>query len=155
MPPTQAEREAEGAEGASEDMPGTPAPIEIIVHDLDQARAVLKLAGELGLKVQLRSAPYASAYAGVGYLHALGNHLEHELLIDCHDDAGLVMAALRAGCGKIIFAGADDMVSKLTDMADQRSAQIRPEPCRPEGLLTLSPGESADAIRERLSNLRI
>ncbi|MGI9434695.1 MAG: hypothetical protein ACR2Q4_07700, partial [Geminicoccaceae bacterium] len=63
---------------------------EIVIHHLEQARAVLGLADEFGLAVQLRSAPGAAAYAGVGYLHALGEAAGHELVIDCLDDPGLV-----------------------------------------------------------------
>ena len=76
-----------------------------MVHHLEQARAALAAAAELGCAIELRSAPGAAGYAGVGYLKALGDEVGHELLVDCGDDAGLVMAALRTGCRRIAFSG--------------------------------------------------
>ena len=78
-----------------------------MVHHLEQARAALAAAAELGCAIELRSAPGAAGYAGVGYLKALGDEVGHELLVDCGDDAGLVMAALRTGCRRIAFSGSD------------------------------------------------
>ncbi|HSA80461.1 MAG TPA: hypothetical protein VLE23_06535, partial [Geminicoccaceae bacterium] len=60
-----------GAEGAL-------SPVEVGIHDLGQARAALAAAAELEVAIQLRSAPDAAAYAGVGYLQALGAAAGHE-----------------------------------------------------------------------------
>ncbi|MGI9436114.1 MAG: hypothetical protein ACR2Q4_15015, partial [Geminicoccaceae bacterium] len=102
------------------------------------ARAVLGLADEFGLAVQLRSAPGAAAYAGVGYLHALGEAAGHELVIDCLDDPGLVMAALRTGCRKIVFSGAHNSHQRLAEMAEQQNSAVRHEENLPDSLLILS-----------------
>ncbi|MGH6885964.1 MAG: hypothetical protein ACREGK_07810 [Geminicoccales bacterium] len=111
---------------------------QIAVHDLDQARAALAAAEEAGMPIQLRSAPDAAFYAGVEYLRALGDEVGHELLIDCADDAGLVMAALRTGCRKLAFSGDAEVAEKLADMAGQLGAELRHETAPPEVLL-LSP----------------
>jgi len=130
-----------------------PALPEIIVHNLEQARAALGAAKQLGQNVQLRSAPDATAYAGVGYLHALGEALGHELVIDCHDDPGLVMAALRTGCRKIIFSGPEDTHQRLVDMAEQKQAWVRLETTLPSLHLPLLPEDGAERVQEWLHAL--
>ena len=74
-----------------------------MVHHLEQARAALAAAAEAGCAIELRSAPGAAGYAGVGYLKALGEQAGQELVIDCGEDAGLAMAALRTGCRRLAF----------------------------------------------------
>lgn len=120
------------------------AALEVIVHDLRQARDALAAAAELGAPMQLTSAPGAAAYAGVGYLHALGRAAGHELLIDCGDDAGLVMAALRTGCRRLVFSGSSETFARLDDMADQLGATIRHD-MEPAPVLELQPADDARA----------
>jgi hypothetical protein len=116
--------------------------LEIAVHDLDQARAALEAAEEAGVPVSLRSAPDAAGYAGVGYLKALGDEVRHEIVIDCGDDAGLVMAALREGCRRLVFSGSGEVAQKLADMAGQIGAELRHETVPPDALV-LSPEDDA------------
>ena len=110
-------------------------PVEVVVHHLEQARAALAAASDLGCAVQLRSAPGAAHYAGVGYLKALGDAAGHELLIDCADDAGLVMAALRTGCRWLTVSGSGELAAKLADIAAQRGATLRHETTPPDVVL--------------------
>lgn len=119
-------------------------PPEIVVHDLEQARAVLRSAGDWAVKVQLRSAPGAAAYAGVGYLHALGEASGQMLLIDCGDDAGLTMAAMRAGCRKLEFSGSDDLHSRLQQMVELLGGRVHGPACPPPPRLVLSPDDDGD-----------
>jgi hypothetical protein len=100
---------------------------EVVVQDLDAARAALAEAARRGEPVELRSAPDAAAYAGIGYLQALGAAAGQELLIDCGDDAGLVMAALRSGCRKLAFSGSRATAARLADMAAELDAELRHE----------------------------
>ena len=116
-----------------------------MVHHLDQARAALAAAAEIGCAIELRSAPGAAGYAGVGYLKALGYEVGHELLIDCGDDAGLVMAALRTGCRRIAFSGTAELGRRLTDMAEQLGATLVVEAQAPE-VVTLQPEDDAAAV---------
>lgn len=120
-------------------------PPEVIIHHLDQARDVLHIASKLGCAVQLCSAPGAANYAGVGYLHALGQAVHHDLIIDCGHDPGLAMAALRTGCRKIRFSGQDETRKALRDMANQVQAELLdpPEDERPSLALLMNeePGE--------------
>jgi hypothetical protein len=123
---------------------------QVVVHDLDQARAALEAARALGIAIELRSAADAAAYAGVGYLKALGELAGQELLIDCGDDAGLVMAALRTGCRCLAFSGPADLATRLADMAAQLDAEFRHETTPPACLELAPEADAARACREWL-----
>lgn len=122
----------------------------MVVHDVAQARAALAAAAALGVAIQLRSAPDAAGYAGVGYLQALGHAIDRPLLIDCGDDPGLVMAALRTGCARIAFAGPEDAAVRLSQMAEQLGATVVHETV-PPAVLSLAPDDdAATAVRDWL-----
>ena len=118
------------------------------MHHLEQARAALAAAAAAGCPIQLRSAPGAAGYAGVGYLKALGEQAGQELLIDCGDDAGLVMAALRTGCRRLVFAGAEEVGRRLAEIAEQLGAELVAEAHAPE-ILILEPEDDAAALLRR------
>jgi hypothetical protein len=122
----------------------------VVVHHLEQARAALATAAEAGCAIQLRSAPGAAGYAGVGYLKALGEQAGEELVIDCGDDAGLVMAALRTGCRRLVFQGSEKVRRRLEDMAERRGAELVAEAPAPEMLILLPEDDAAAALRSRL-----
>ena len=117
----------------------------VVVHHLEQARAALAAAAEIGCAIELRSAPGAAGYAGVGYLKALGDAVGHELLIDCGEDAGLVMAALRTGCRRIAFSGSAEQGRRLAEIAEQVGATLCIEG-RPPEVIMLQPEDDAAAI---------
>jgi hypothetical protein len=118
---------------------------QVVIHDVEQARAALAAAAEIGCALELRSAPGAAAYAGVGYLKALGDEVGHELLIDCGDDAGLVMAALRTGCRRVAFSGSAELGRRVGDMAEQLGATLVLEP-QPPDVVMLQPEDDAAAV---------
>ena len=117
-------------------------PPQIVVHDRAQAEAALAAAAELDCAIWLRSAPDAAAYAGVGYLKALGDAVGHEIVVDCGDDAGLVMAALRTGCRRLAFSGPAAVSQRLAEMAAEMGAWYRHEAQAPH-VLCLSPDDDA------------
>ena len=117
-------------------------PPQVVVHDRAQAEAALAAAEELGCAIWLRSAPDAAAYAGVGYLKALGDLVGHEIVVDCGDDAGLVMAALRTGCRRLAFSGPAAVSQRLAEMAAEVGAWYRHEVAAPP-VLCLSPDDDA------------
>jgi hypothetical protein len=117
-------------------------PPQVVVHNRAQAEAALVAAAELGRAIWLRSAPDAAAYAGVGYLKALGELVGQEIVIDCGDDAGLVLAALRTGCRRVAFAGPAAVSQRLAEMAAQLGAWYRHETQVPH-VLCLSPDDDA------------
>ena len=129
-------RAAQGVSGA-----------QIVVHHLEQARAALRAAAEAGCAIELRSAPGAAGYAGVGYLKALGDQAGQELWIDCGDDAGLVMAALRTGCRRIIFSGGDEARRRLGDMAGRLGAALTGETGTPQTLMVRPEDDAAAVLR--------
>ena len=122
----------------------------VVVHDLEQARGALAAAAELGCAIQLRSAPGAAAYAGVGYLMALGEAAGHELLIDCGDHPGIAMAALRAGCRRLSFSGAADTAQRLREMAEQLGAVLVHETGPPDALQLAPQDYAAAMVRAQL-----
>lgn len=125
-------------------------PLDVIIHHIAQAQSALEAARQQDIAIQLRSAPGAAAYVGVGYLKALGDAVEHELLIDCHDDAGLVMAALRTGCRKLVFSGDPQDLERLRQMAESQDALLhRPDDSSPPSII-LSPDDDEKAIRSKL-----
>lgn len=122
----------------------------VIVHDLGQARQVIEIAERLDLAIELRSAPDAAAYAGVGYLHALEAALGRPLVIDCGDDAGLVMAALRTGCCALVFGGPDELFERLADIAGQQGAMVRHERGRPDAVVLEPEDRAGPVLAEKL-----
>jgi hypothetical protein len=122
----------------------------IVVHDLEQARGALDVAAEAGCAIELRSAPGAAAYAGVGYLRALGAAAGQELLIDCGDDPGIALAALRAGCRRLAFSGAAEVARRLVEIAEQLGAVLMLETTAPEVLALAPEDDAAAALRAQL-----
>jgi hypothetical protein len=123
---------------------------QVVVHHLEQAQGALAAAAELGCAIRLRSAPGAAAYAGVGYLEALGEAVGHEILIDCGDDPGIVMAALRAGCRRLAFSGAAATARRLRQMAEQTGAILVHETAAPDALDLTPDDDAAAMVRARL-----
>jgi hypothetical protein len=72
--------------------------------------------------------------------------LGHEIVLDCGDDAGLAMAALRTGCRRLAFSGPAAVSQRLAEMAAQLGAWYRHEaeaPPTSPAMLWLSPDDDA------------
>jgi hypothetical protein len=110
-------------------------PATIIAHDYHQARAAIGFSPAL----RIASAPHFAAFAGVGSLRALEQALGHTIIADCGDDAGLVMAALRAGLRDILFTGDVRLRQALQEMAQAVGGRVRFELDPP--VIRLEPGE--------------
>ncbi len=100
-------------------------PLFVQVHDLSQARAVLGWAAAGGHAAVPVTAPGMAAFAGVGFWHAVEVALGHPVIIDCADDAGLVLAALRQGARDLLFTGPAAVARKLDSIAGQLGGRIR------------------------------
>jgi hypothetical protein len=81
-----------------------------IVHSLDEARAMLAAAREHGLAARLVSPPGAAAYLGVAYFWALVEAARAEFpdvavdaVMDCGDDPGWALSALRTGFKRVVL----------------------------------------------------
>lgn len=114
----------------------------LVVHGIDDALQAVAAARGIGGPVTLISAPGAAAYAGPLWFKALVEQarvaapdLTVSGVLDCDDDAGHAMAALRAGVEAIVFTGDDAVADKLSAMAETTGAHVhrsRPSCCDPE-----------------------
>jgi len=115
----------------------------IAIHSLTHAVAALRAAVEAGRPITLLSAADAGIYAGAGWFAALVAAAREAVplaqsmaWLDCGDDAGAAMAAIRAAVEGVIFTGRADVAARLADLATQ--AGIRLETTRPEPLVDLA-----------------
>ena len=85
------------------------------------------------------SADHVAAFAGVGFLRGVEERLGRSVIADCGDDAGLVMAALRAGLATCCSPATERPRPGLAEMAEALGGRLR------VGLdgrsLALEPGE--------------
>lgn len=126
--------------------------VAVIIHDLGHARAALAAAADVGVAVQLWSAPGAAAYAGAGWFDALvrlarRDHPDADVqaVLDCADRADLAQAALRQGLRGICFRGSKAAAARLADIAAQYDATLHRRP--PNALDLLYVEDPFDACR--------
>jgi hypothetical protein len=101
----------------------------IIIHSLDHALA----AAALGSPLVLRSAVGAGGFAGVGWFAALveavmARHpdLAVTFILDCADEVGTAMAALRRGLTHLRFSGPAAVAAKLAALGAILDEDDRP-----------------------------
>ena len=106
-------------------------PHRIIVHSLDHARAALAAAAAAGVPVTLASAVGAGGYAGPLWFKALIEAALREhpgmsaaAVLDCGDEPGTTLGALRAGIKRVRFSGAAEVRARLAAIAAQLGAAI-------------------------------
>ena len=139
--------------------PSRDAPV-IIIRSLAHAIAALGAAAETGRPVVIASAPDAGIYAGPGWWRALIEGAREAVpaaqftaFLDCGDDAGAAMAAIRAGIEAVVFTGHADVVRRLADIAAQAGASLVTE--RPAPALDLGDPFFADddSVRRRCAEI--
>lgn len=103
----------------------------LIFRSFDQARAALAVARETRQAVTLLTAPDAAARLGVDVLKSMIDQAaaavpgaDFAAVIDCGDQPGLALAALRAGWRRLVFAGTAETVAKIADLARQQGAEV-------------------------------
>ena len=86
----------------------------------------------------LASAPDAGGYVGPGWFSALVTAARETIpearfsaFLDCGDNVGAALAAIRAEVEGVIFTGCADVVRRLADIAQQHRVQF--ETSRPAG----------------------
>jgi hypothetical protein len=111
----------------------TDSTAPVIVHSLDQALAAAVAAEALAVPLTLRSAPGAAGYAGVGWFAAIASILAEKhptlsatLILDCADEAGTAMGALRRGIAHLRFTGPPEVATKLTALGAILDTDTRP-----------------------------
>jgi hypothetical protein len=100
-------------------------PPAVIVHGLDDARAVLAV----GRPVTFLSAPGAALYAGVGWWRALvaaacQGQVPAPDILDCGAAAGRVLDALRAGQGLLVLHAEPAVFADLAQRAAAQGAML-------------------------------
>ncbi len=103
----------------------------IIVHNLEHALAALSAAGRLGTAVTLASPPGAAAYLGaavfrdmIGRAAAAHPGVEMRAVLDCGDDPGLALGALRQGIKWVRIEAPEEVRARLGDIAAQLGAAL-------------------------------
>lgn len=103
----------------------------IIIHDLDHARAALAAAAACDRPVILMSAPGASGTVGAPWFlrvvaHAAAEHpdAKWDAVLDCADQPGHVLAALRQGAAAVRFTGPKATAAKLAAIAGRYGARL-------------------------------
>ena len=131
----------------------------IIIHSLDEAKAAVTVAANLGLPITLRSAPGAAAYLGAQVFRdmiaeATGPDcaITVTAVFDCGDDPGLALGALRHGLKVIRINAPAETIDRIADIAAQTDARV--ETAQPDGTKTLDLldlDDAQDAITTWLS----
>jgi hypothetical protein len=102
---------------------------------------VLTVSARAGRPVVLVSAPDAGGYVGPGWFKALAAAREAvpdarcSSLLDCGENVGAALAAIRAEVEGVIFIGRPDAAHRLADIARQHG--VRFETKRPADALDL------------------
>jgi hypothetical protein len=132
----------------------------IIIHSLAQAVAVLSAATRAARPVVLASPPGAACYLGPGWFGALVEAAREAVpgarfssLLDCGDDVGTALAAIRSEAEGVLFTGRRDVARRLADIARQHGGRFETE--RPSVLLDLGAEffASPDEIEKRCADL--
>ncbi len=104
---------------------GRPKARLVIVHHAKQVRLTCAVAACSNNQPVLLTPPGAAAHAGVAYLKELvGGAQSLEAIIDCGDDAGLAMAAIRAGWRDLHLCGDPEITAKIGDMLSQVGGRL-------------------------------
>jgi len=110
----------------------------VAVASLAEARAALEQGRAAGVGVTLFSPPGAAAYLGVGFFWALVEAaradvpgVEVEAVMDCGDDPGWALAALRTGFKAVVLGGHPGARRRVAAIAKALGARVllqRPRP---------------------------
>lgn len=102
-----------------------------IVHDLGHARAALAAAASAGAKVRLLSAPGAAGFGGAAWFaemvaaaRAAHPEAQSEAVLDCGREAGLALAAIRAGNEAIRLTAPLKVLARIKAIAAARGCHL-------------------------------
>ncbi|MFQ6017778.1 MAG: class II fructose-bisphosphate aldolase [Kiloniellaceae bacterium] len=114
----------------------------IIVHTLDEARAAVAAAAQLGVPVTLASAAGAAGYTGALWFREVAAtaaaerpEVEVTAVLDCGTKPGLVLAALRQGLKTVRFTGRKSTARTLSEIAAGYGAELITGPFKAVDLL--------------------
>jgi hypothetical protein len=139
---------------------GPPPEPVIVVHSLGHAIAALRAAARAGRSVVLASAPGAGSYVGPGWFGAMVAAARAAVpearlfaLLDCDDDVGAALAAIRSEIEGVVFTGRADVARRLADIARQYGVRLVTD--RREAALDLGDDFFAppEILEQRCANL--
>ncbi len=126
-----------------------PAKPVIVVHTIAHALGALKAAARAGRPIVLVSAPEAGIYAGPGWFRGLiaaaratAPDARCAAMLDCGEEAGAALAAIRARVEGVVFTGSAEIARRLADIAGQAGVGFATE--RPAAALDLGADFFAD-----------
>ena len=138
----------ENLRGLQEGLTAPVAPV-FVVHSLAHGLAAASAAVEAGRPIVLLSARDAGIYAGPGWFRELVAAIREAVpearlrpILDCGDDAGAAMAAIRAGVEAIVFTGGAEVAARLRSIADAQGCRLGAD--RPPAVLDLGDRFFAD-----------
>lgn len=106
-------------------------PPRIVIHSLAHARAALAAAAECGKAVTLASASGAAAYLGAAVFREMVAEAARAFpgvavtaVLDCGEDAGLALNALRHGLKAIRLQAGPEATAAVADIAAQLGAEL-------------------------------
>jgi len=132
----------------------------VVVHSLAQAIAALKAAARAGRPIVLASAPGAGSYVGPGWFREVVVAAREAVpdasfsaLLDCGDDRGAALAAIRSEVEGVVFTGPADVARRLADIAGQHAVRFVTE--RPAPALDLGDDffASSEIVERRCAEL--
>jgi len=132
----------------------------VVVHSLAQAIATLKAAARAGRPIVLASAPGAGSYVGPGWFREVVVAAREAVpdasfsaLLDCGDDRGAALAAIRSEVEEVVFTGPADVARRLADIAGQHAVRFVTE--RPAPALDLGDDffASSEIVERRCAEL--
>ena len=106
----------------------------IIIHNLEHARAALAVAAQCRVPIAIASAPFAAAYAGAAWFRKVVEKAVAErpdippgsvtAVLDCGDEPGLAVSALRQGIKIINYNGNAASCRKIIAIATEFGAEV-------------------------------
>jgi hypothetical protein len=113
----------------------SPLPPAIIVHGIDDLHAALDAAASLQRPLTVLSIPGAAGSAGAPWFHALIQAGSAEYpgvpltgVLDCADQPGHALAALRAGCRDLLLVESVPAWPRVCAIAEAAGARLHGAP---------------------------
>ena len=116
-------------------LPPCTLPPAIIIHGIDDLRAALEAAASLNRALTVLSIPGAAGSAGAPWFHALiqaGSaefpHVALTGVLDCADQPGFALAALRTGCRDLLLLDSGPAWPRVHAIAEASGARLMAPP---------------------------
>jgi hypothetical protein len=112
-------------------IPSFVVPPAILIHGIGDLRAALEAASILGRALTVLSIPGAAGSAGPAWFHALIQagraefpHVHLTGVLDCADQPGHALAALRAGCRDLLLHDSVPAWPRVQAIAEASAARL-------------------------------